>query len=66
MLSSQHTDEFAADENQIPPNGNPHMVNGHFLNVNQNQGNQFPGIFEDVGDLNHVHQENADHGWEMP
>lgn len=55
VLSSQHNDNLAGDEDLIPPNGNPHPVSGHFLNVNQNRGNQFPGFFEDVGDLNNVH-----------
>lgn len=66
VLSSQPTNEFAADEDQIPPNGNPHPVNGHFLNDNQNQGNQFPRWFEDVGDLNNIQQDNVDQGREMP
>jgi len=48
VLSSQQADELPVDEDQIPPNGNPHPVNAHFLNVNQSQGNQFPGFFEDV------------------
>lgn len=66
VLSSQLNDVGAGDEDQIPPNGNPHLVNGFFLNVNGNQGNQVPGFFEDVGDLNQVQQENLDHGWELP
>jgi hypothetical protein len=35
------------DEDLIPPNGNPHHANGHFLN----EENPMPGFFEDVGDL---------------
>lgn len=70
VLSSHQNDVWAADEDQIPPNGNPHPINGHFLNVNQNQnqnqGNPFPGFFENVGDLNNIQQENVNHGWEMP
>jgi len=46
---TQFAYEFGADEDQIPPNGNLHLENAHFLNENQNQ--QFPGFFEDVGDL---------------
>ena len=49
MGLTQFTNEFGADEDQIPPNGNPHLEDAHFLNENQNQ--QFPGFFEDVGDL---------------
>lgn len=64
VLSSLHADEFAADEDQIPPNGNPHPENAHFLNVNLNAGNQ--GLFEDVGDLAEVPQGNVDQGWEIP
>jgi hypothetical protein len=63
VLSSQVTDALPGDEDQIPPNGNPHPVNGHFLN--QNQGNHFPGFFEDVGDLAQVQQANVDEGWEV-
>lgn len=51
ILSSQLNDIGAGDEDQIPPNGNPHPVNGFFLNVNDNQGNQVPRFFEDVGTL---------------
>jgi hypothetical protein len=54
VLNSQQTDEFAGDEDQIPSNGNPHPENPHFLNQEQNHGNQFLGFFEDVGDLNEV------------
>jgi hypothetical protein len=42
VLDSKHADVLGADEDQIPPNGNPHPVNGHFLNANQNQN---PGFF---------------------
>lgn len=35
-LNSQQTDEFPGDEDQIPPNGNSHLVNPHFLNENHN------------------------------
>jgi hypothetical protein len=64
VLSSQHTNEFAADEDQIPPNGNPHPENAHFLNVNLNAGNH--GHFEDVGDLAEVQPGNVDQGWKIP
>jgi hypothetical protein len=64
VLSSHHNDALAADEDQIPPNGNPHPVNPHFLNANQ--ADPFPGIFVDVGDLQHVQQQNVDEGWMAP
>ena len=31
---TQFADEFSADEDYIPPNGNPHPENAHFLNEN--------------------------------
>lgn len=65
VLNSHQTDALAADEDQIPPSGNPHPVNAHFLNEDK-QGNQFPRFFEDVGDLNEVQQGNIAQGWEMP
>jgi len=34
---TQFADEFGADEDQIPPNGNQLLENAHFLNDNQNQ-----------------------------
>lgn len=64
VLSSHLNDVWPADEDQIPPNGNPHPVNGFFLNGNH--GNPFHGHFEDVGDLGHVQQENVNHGWQVP
>lgn len=63
VLSSQHTDVLGGDEDQIPPNGNPHPENAHFLNENLNAGNQ--GFFEDVADLAEVQQGNVDQGWEV-
>lgn len=35
------------------------------MNGNGNHGNQFPGFFEDVGDLEQIQQENVVRGWEM-
>lgn len=66
VLSNQGNEVWATDEDQIPSHGNPHPLHGHQLNGNGNQGNQFPGFFEDVGDLEQVQQENMMHGWEMP
>jgi hypothetical protein len=63
VLDSKHADVLGADEDQIPPNGNPHPVNGHFLNANQNQN---PWFFDDVADLAEVQQENVNHGLEIP
>jgi len=54
---------LGADEDQIPPNGNPHPVYGHLLNANQNQN---LGFFEDVADLAEVQQENGNYGLEIP
>jgi hypothetical protein len=65
VLSSNPTDEFPGDEDQIPPNGNPHPVNSHFLHQMNPQGDNL-GFFEDVGDLDNIHQDNIDHGWEAP
>jgi hypothetical protein len=65
VLSSNPTDEFPGDEDQIPPNGNPHPVNPHFLHQMNPQGENL-GFFEDVGDLDNIQQENIDQGWEAP
>jgi hypothetical protein len=65
VLSSNPTDEFPGDEDQIPPNGNPHPVNPHFLHQMNPQGDNL-GFFEDVGDLDNIQQDNIDHGWEAP
>lgn len=65
VLNSRATHEFGADEDELPPNGNPHPANPHFLNQ-QNHNGQAPGFFEDVGDLNEVQQENINEGWEVP
>lgn len=54
VLNSQLNDVLAGDEDEIPLNGNPHPVNGHFLNAQANPGNPFLGFFEDVGDLGQV------------
>lgn len=63
VLSSQLNDIDPADEHLIPPNGNPHpeQVQQHDVNHNHMQG-----IFEDVGDLNQVQQDNANQGWHVP
>ena len=62
VLNSQFNDVGAVDVDLVPPNGNPHPVNGHFLqNQNQNQG-----WFDDLGDLDQVEQANIDEGWEAP
>jgi hypothetical protein len=53
VLNSRATHEFGADEDELPPNGNPHPANPHFLNQ-QNHNGQVHGFFEDVGDLNEV------------
>ena len=31
---TQFADEFGANEDKIPPNGNPHPEDAHFLNEN--------------------------------
>jgi hypothetical protein len=58
VLNSDLNDVMPGDEDQIPPNGNPHPENA------QHEHDHIPSIFKDVGDLNHVHQENVNHGWE--
>jgi hypothetical protein len=63
VLDSHLNDIEPADEDQIPPNGNPHPDNLHF---NANPGDHPQGQFEDVGDLDQVQQENVNHGWEVP
>jgi hypothetical protein len=65
FLAANPTDEFPGDEDQIPPNGNPHPANPHFLNQMNHQGDNL-GFFEDVGDLDNIQQDNIDHGWEAP
>jgi hypothetical protein len=65
VLSSNPTDDLPGDEDQIPPNGNPHPVNPHFLHQMNPQGENL-GFFEDVGDLDNIQQDNIDHGWEAP
>jgi hypothetical protein len=65
VLSSNPTDDFPGDEDQIPPNGNPHPVNPHFLHQMNPQGENL-GFFEDVGDLDNIQQDNIDQGWEVP
>jgi hypothetical protein len=51
VLDSHLNDIEPADEDQIPPNGNPHPDNLHF---NANPGDHPQGQFEDVGDLDQV------------
>jgi len=63
VLDSQHANVLGAAEDQILSNGNPHPVNGHLLNANQNQN---LGFFEDVADLAEVQQENGNYGLEIP
>jgi hypothetical protein len=56
---------MAGDEDPIPGNGNPHLEHPQQNAANDN-GNQFPGLFEAVQDLDEVHQENVNQGWELP
>lgn len=60
VLNSQHNNVDEADEDHIPPNGNPHPEHAHFQFANQ--GNHGQGNFEDVGDLDEVQQMNEDQG----
>jgi hypothetical protein len=61
VLNSNLNDVLPDDEDQIPPNGNPHPVNVQPKNNDHN-----PSNFEDVCDMDHVHQENVNYGWEVP
>jgi hypothetical protein len=63
VLNNQQNDILPGDENQIPPNGNPHLENGQF---NLNYVDPLLGFFEDVGDVQEVQQENENQDWEMP
>jgi hypothetical protein len=65
VLNSVQNDVMAGDEDPIPGNGNPHPEHPQQNEANGN-GNQFPGICEAVQDLDEVHQENANQGWELP
>jgi hypothetical protein len=56
ILNSVQNDSMAGDEDPIPGNGNPHPEHPQQNAANGN-GNQFPGIFEAVQDLDEVHQE---------
>lgn len=61
VLNSQLNDEQDADEDPIPPDGNPHPVNGPFFPGYQPE---FQAGLDDVGVSNEVNQINIDHGWE--
>jgi hypothetical protein len=65
VLNSAQNDVMAGDENTILGNGNPHPEHPQQNEVNGN-GNQFPGFFEAIQDLDEVHQENVNQGWELP
>jgi hypothetical protein len=65
VLNSVQNDFMAGDEDPIPGNGNPHPEHPQQNAANGNV-NQFPGIFEAVQDLDEVHQENVNQGWELP
>jgi hypothetical protein len=65
VLNSVQNDVMAGDEDPIPGNGNPHPEHPQQNEANGN-GNQFPEIFEAVQDLDEVHQENVNQGWELP
>jgi hypothetical protein len=65
VLNSAQNDVMAGDEDPIPGNGNPHPEHPQ-QNEDNGNGNQFPGIFEAVQDLDEVQQVNVDHGWELP
>jgi hypothetical protein len=56
---------MAGDEDPIPGNGNPHPEHPQ-QNATNDNGNQFPGLFEAVQDLDEVHQENVNQVWELP
>jgi len=58
-LDSNLNHDLPADEELIPVSGNPHPHDN-------NQHDNFPGHFEDVGDLDQVHQANVDQGWVEP
>jgi hypothetical protein len=65
VLNSVQNDVMAGDEDPIPGNGNPHPEHPQQNAANGN-GIQFPGIFEAVQDLDEVHHENVNQGWELP
>jgi hypothetical protein len=65
VLNSAQNDVMAGDEDPVPGNGNPHPVHPQQNDGNGN-GNQVLGFFEAVQDLDEVHQENVNQGWELP
>ena len=61
ILNSQPTDVPPTDEDPIPPDGNPHPVNGLFFPGNHQEPHP---IFEDVNDVLEVNQANLNEGWD--
>lgn len=59
VLFSRTNEKMGVDDDQIPPDGNPHPINGPFFTGVQPD---YLGFFEDVGDLNEINQNDIDHG----